>query len=234
MRYQLAIILSLACGSAMADEPAETSMSTAVSANAGPFSIGRPHYCAMYYPPAALKAHAEGTTLLEFVVTVEGGVRDIKVSNSSGNKDLDDAAVNCASRWRYKPATKDNVPIEMPWKANVVWKIAPLPEVQAALFCLYHRENQSAPPNLGHTAVSFRVMQDGSVTDVKVMQSSGYRAWDDIGTACAQARHFDMSIFTVPSDGFPGHLEMDWAGALASLRPVVAPPSNSSTSSGNK
>ncbi len=234
MRYQLAIILSLACGPAMADEPVETSLSTAVSANAGPFSVGRPHVCATFYPPAALKGHVEGTTTLDFVVTVQGGVRDIKVSNSSGNKDLDDAAVNCASRWRYKPATKDTVPIEMSWKANVVWKITPLPEVQAALSCLYHRENQPAPPNLGHTAVTFRVMQDGSVTDVKVTQSSGYGVWDDVGTACAQARHFDMSNFTIPSDGLPGHMEMDWKGALATLAPPATLPPPTSGTSGNK
>jgi len=234
MRYQLAIILSLACGSALADEPVETSLSTAVSANAGPFSIGRPHICGAYYPAAAFKAHIEGTVQLNFVVTDKGGVRDIKVSESSGNKDLDDASVTCASHWVYVPATKDSVPIEVSWKANVVWKIAPLPEVQTALACVSHRPGQSPPPNLGHTAVSFRVMQDGSVTDVKVTQASGNHAWDNIGVACAQAHHFDMSAVTLPTDGLPGHLEMDWTGALATLAPPATLPPPASGASGNK
>ncbi len=234
MRYLLAIILSLACVPALADEPVETSLSTVTSANAGPFSIGRPHVCGAYYPATAFKAHIEGTVLLGFVVTDKGGVKDIKVSESSGNKDLDDASVFCASHWLYRPATKDTVPIEMPWKAKVVWKIAPLPEVQTALSCVSRRAGQSAPPNLGHTAVSFRVMQDGSVADVKVTQSSGNRAWDDIGVACAQARHFDMSVVTLPNDGLPGHLEMDWVGALAALAPPATLPPPASGTSGSK
>ena len=115
MRIHLAIIFGLIFGPAMVDEPVETNVSTTVSANAGPFSIGRPHTCASYYPPAALKAHAQGTDLLEFTVTTDGGVKDIKVAKSSGNKDLDDAALSCASHWRYKPAKKDSVPTEVPW-----------------------------------------------------------------------------------------------------------------------
>jgi len=55
------------------------------------------------------------------------------------------------------------------------------------------------------------------VLAVSFTQSSGYTVWDDAGVACAKARHFDMSVFTVPSDGLLGHLEMDWLGALASL-----------------
>ena len=116
----------------------------------------------------------------------------------------------------------------------MVWNIAPPPAVQMALSCLYRRENQSPPPNLGQTDVSFHVMQDGSVTDVKVAQSSGFTAWDDIGVACVQARHFDMSIFTVPNGGLQGHLEMDWTGALASLTPAETSPPNSSTASDRK
>src|SRR5665213_2119971 len=95
MRVPLAMIIALVCGPAMAEGQIETNVSTTVSVNAGPFSIGRPHTCAAYYPAEAIKEHAQGTDLLEFIVATNGSVKDVKVSKSSGNKDLDDAAVNC-------------------------------------------------------------------------------------------------------------------------------------------
>jgi TonB family protein len=228
MRVHLAIIFSAICSSALAEQTPETTTATAIH------SIGRPHVCNSYYPPAAVRAGAEGTVLLGFIVTAKGGVSDIKILTSSGNKDLDDAAVNCASHWLYKPATKDAVPVDTPWKANVVWKFALPPAVQTALSCLYHREQLVPPPNLGQTVVNFRVMQDGSVTDAKVAQSSGDRFFDAMGMGCAQARHFDMSALTLPGDGLPGHLEMDWAGALASLSNTAVPPQSPNAASGSK
>jgi len=223
MRVHIAITFSLICSPAVADGSPETGISTVISSNIGPFSIGRPHTCASYYPAAALKARIQGTDLVEFMVTTDGGVRDIKIGKSSGNQDLDDAALSCVAHWHYKPATKDGSPIEMPWKANVVWNIMPPPAVQTALGCLWNRENTEAPKGLGQTSVSFHVLQDGAVTDVKVRQSSGSTVWDSIGVSCTKARHYDVSIFTVPADGLSAHLEMDWTGAIASLAPVPAP-----------
>jgi TonB family protein len=66
---------------------------------------------------------AEGDTLLSFVVTAGGRVKDIRVAKSSSNKGLDWAATVCASHWNYKPATQDGTPIDMHWKALVVWTV---------------------------------------------------------------------------------------------------------------
>jgi TonB family protein len=222
MRIQFAIILSLMCGPVLAGGSGDVQFSTTIPidgkhvAELRPLSVGRPHECSAYYPPAALKAYAQGTTLLAFTVTAEGGVRDINISKSSGNKDLDDASVNCASHWRYKPATKDSVAIEIPWMANVVWKMRAPPETEAAVSCLFYREDRSAPPmNLGHTMLAFRVDQTGSVTEVAVTKSSGYSEWDTIGAECARGRRFDFTMFTLPSEGLSGHWDIDWLGAIA-------------------
>jgi TonB family protein len=223
MRVHLVIVFSLICGPAIADETVETGVSTAVSTDIGPFSIGRAHTCASYYPPTALKVRAQGTDLMEFTVTASGSVKDVKVAKSSGNKELDDAAVTCVSHWLYKPATKDSTPTEVLWKANVVWNIALPPAVQTALGCLYHRESTSTPQSLGQTAVSFRVSQEGAVSNVRITQSSGSTIWDDIGISCTQARHYNVSIFTVPDEGLSAHLEMDWVGAIASLAQPTTP-----------
>jgi protein TonB len=88
-----------------------------------PASIGRPHTCMQNYPPISQRLGEEGVTLLAFTVTADGGVADITVAKSSGSDRLDAAAVSCATSWRYKPAIQANLPVSVPWKTNVVWKL---------------------------------------------------------------------------------------------------------------
>jgi protein TonB len=64
-----------------------------------------------------------GNTEMDLTVTAQGTVTDVAVSKSSGSSDLDEIAVACVRTWTYKPATKDGVPVELKWKAQVVWKV---------------------------------------------------------------------------------------------------------------
>lgn len=88
-----------------------------------PVSVGRPHVCVEQYPAMALRLGQEGTTMLSFKISTDGGVSNVTVAKSSGYDSLDSAAVSCAGRWHYKPATQDGTPVETSWQANVVWKI---------------------------------------------------------------------------------------------------------------
>ncbi len=88
-----------------------------------PASIGRPHSCQQKYPPLAVRLGHEGTTGLSFRIGADGSVKDVRVSSSSGHDELDQAAVNCASSWQYKPAIQNNQPVEVPWQTNVKWKL---------------------------------------------------------------------------------------------------------------
>jgi protein TonB len=88
-----------------------------------PVSIGRKHECSQNYPPMSVKLGEEGVTLLSFHVMPDGSVSNVTVAKSSGSDRLDQAAVSCAERWRYKPATMDGTPMETPWQANVQWKL---------------------------------------------------------------------------------------------------------------
>jgi periplasmic protein TonB len=91
---------------------------------AAPASIGRPHTCGSDYPALSLRLGEQGVTLLSFHIMVDGSISDIKVSKTSGSDRLDEAAVKCASRWKYKPAIGETgQPTEAPWKANVVWDL---------------------------------------------------------------------------------------------------------------
>jgi len=96
--------------------PVHTSVTT-------PVSIGRKHDCTNQYPPTAQRLGQEGTTLLSFKVGTDGSVSGVSVAKSSGFDSLDNAAVTCASRWQYKPASEDGQPVVKDWQANVVWKI---------------------------------------------------------------------------------------------------------------
>ena len=86
-----------------------------------PASIGRPHVCLQNYPAISVRLGEQGTTTLGFTITAEGRVTDVRVVNSSGSDRLDRAAVDCASRWRYKAAVESGRPVAVPWKAEVKW-----------------------------------------------------------------------------------------------------------------
>ncbi|HWA88997.1 MAG TPA: TonB family protein [Rhizomicrobium sp.] len=88
-----------------------------------PVSVGRAHTCLQNYPEVSVRLNEEGTTTLSFKVTTEGTVTDVSVAKSSGSDRLDNAAVACAAKWHYKPATNDGTPVETPWQANVQWKL---------------------------------------------------------------------------------------------------------------
>ena len=89
-----------------------------------PVSIGRAHSCLDRYPEVSVRLNEEGTTTLSFKVMTDGSVSNVTVAKSSGSDRLDNAAITCAERWKYKPASQDGSPVETPgWQANVVWKL---------------------------------------------------------------------------------------------------------------
>ncbi len=89
-----------------------------------PASIGKPHRCGEeWYPPISKRLDEHGVTTLAFRIAVDGSIKDITVANSSGSERLDNAAMSCASSWRYSPAIEAGHPVEVPWKAQVVWQL---------------------------------------------------------------------------------------------------------------
>jgi protein TonB len=88
-----------------------------------PVSIGRSHSCENEYPPSAQRLNQEGTTTLKFTVSTDGSVSDVHVVGSSGHDALDEAAIRCASSWRYKPALENGQPVSAPWTTDVQWKL---------------------------------------------------------------------------------------------------------------
>jgi len=77
------------------------------------------------YPDSALRKGAEGRTGIAWDINVEGRVENCRVTSSSGNSDLDQAACRAITRrGRYKPALDQNgSPLRSSQSRTVVWKI---------------------------------------------------------------------------------------------------------------
>ena len=61
------------------------------------------------YPPEEMRRGITGTTLLTLSYDVAGNVTDVKVKKSSGNRNLDRAAIKAANRWKINPGMRGGV-----------------------------------------------------------------------------------------------------------------------------
>lgn len=62
------------------------------------------------YPPEAVAARAQGSVLLNVTVGIDGLPQELRIRTSSGNADLDKAAVESVSTWRFNPRRCDGKP----------------------------------------------------------------------------------------------------------------------------
>jgi periplasmic protein TonB len=64
------------------------------------------------YPESARRKRQEGVVELFMEVTSQGRVSSVKIYKSSGYPVLDQAALNAARRYRFKPATIGGIPVD--------------------------------------------------------------------------------------------------------------------------
>jgi protein TonB len=60
------------------------------------------------YPPGALRRGESGTVVVSVEVGVDGRPASISLDERSGSRDLDRAALDAVSRWRFEPARDAN------------------------------------------------------------------------------------------------------------------------------
>lgn len=70
------------------------------------------------YSDDARRARLSGQVIVQLVIDQDGHVRDIRIVRSLG-LGLDEEAVKCVSKWRFKPATKDGKPVAILGEATV-------------------------------------------------------------------------------------------------------------------
>lgn len=73
------------------------------------------------YPELAMKAHVQGTVILEATVDEDGRVRDVRVLRSIAL--LDDAALDAVRQWRYSPLRLNGEPQPFILTVTVSFKI---------------------------------------------------------------------------------------------------------------
>ncbi len=64
------------------------------------------------YPQRAREFGAEGRVVIRVTIGANGKVAKAEIASSFGNADCDDAALEAAKKFEFKPATKDGQPIE--------------------------------------------------------------------------------------------------------------------------
>jgi TonB family protein len=163
------------------------------------------------YPVPALQAAAGGSTTVAFKITTAGSVADGSVKVSSGNADLDNAAVACTKSWQYKPAMQNGAPVEVPWQVAVKWQIRPTPPFDAisdvAYRCVQMTDagrDEMSKAKL-HTVVRVH-FQKGEVASVSVVGSSGSADLDRrvaecygrVGPAVTASLQDDLSQLLTP------------------------------------
>ena len=100
----------------------------AYAANAAPHvDLAQPHV--QDYPDAAQLNGEEGSVLVNVYVRTNGRPSKIKVAQSSGFPDLDNAAVESVLNWRFVPAMHDGDPVG-DWAAVKVVYQLPRPPSQ--------------------------------------------------------------------------------------------------------
>lgn len=77
------------------------------------------------YPARALRDEAQGTVAIQWEINTQGRVENCRVTSSSGNKDLDDAACSLiVRRGRYSAALdQDGSPMRSTDRRRVVWRL---------------------------------------------------------------------------------------------------------------
>src|SRR5690606_21392703 len=125
------------------------------------------------YPALSRRLREQGTVLLEILILPDGTVGEVKIKESSGFKRLDDTAVKAVKQWRYTPARSDNGSLGAP--------VTP-PREDA------HQLNNPRPayPALsrrlreqGTVLLEILILPDGTVGEVKIKESSGFKRLDD-------------------------------------------------------
>jgi protein TonB len=76
------------------------------------------------YPPIALRQRVEGTVELNVFVDEKGQVIETQVVQGAGGRaGLTEAAVDSVKRRRYRPATKDGVPVKVWLPVRVMFQL---------------------------------------------------------------------------------------------------------------
>ncbi|HEV2538444.1 MAG TPA: energy transducer TonB [Frateuria sp.] len=75
------------------------------------------------YPTQARRANQEGWVVVSYNVDTDGNVNGVKVLDAQPRHLFDREAVDAVERWKFKPATRNGVPVEANRQQRIVFKL---------------------------------------------------------------------------------------------------------------
>ncbi|MDE2182328.1 MAG: TonB family protein [Alphaproteobacteria bacterium] len=183
--------------------------------NPPPQPTDKVRYCDSWYP---VSASGEGRqTVMSARITANGDLADVAVTGSSGNADLDAAAVTCAAHTYVRPAVWDGKPIEIVWTFEVLWHVGghsfvtiKRPAGYPLTCSAYYPASAAEKREAGSTLVSFVVDTDGRVSRPEVMRSSGFEDLDQAASACVTAWRYLPATRDGKPAAFGWRAIVDW------------------------
>ncbi len=79
------------------------------------------------YPAEEKESKVEGQVVTEVVINEQGQVESVKVETSSGNANLDQAAVDAIRQWTFEPATLNGKPVAVFYRLTTNFELVSAP-----------------------------------------------------------------------------------------------------------
>lgn len=170
--------------------------------------------CEAFTPQDVKFSSAPSATLVSVRITPQGEMRDPTLFQSSGDNELDKAALACAEGYQIGYVSVGGKPAEVRWILAHSWATpgsgfgpAYPPGVQNRPCTSSHQANRIENPA---TTVSYRIATDGTVRDAAVEESSGVPSLDQAVARCVASWRF----FPVTQNGQPveagQELQVNW------------------------
>ena len=87
------------------------------------------------YTAAAMRANVQGAVIIECVVDVDGSVGAVRVRRSlDPTFGLDEEAMKTAKQWRFQPAVKDGMPVQVVVSIQLTFTLGKIPTSVPAAF----------------------------------------------------------------------------------------------------
>ena len=75
------------------------------------------------YPAHARRREIEGAVTVEFLVTKEGLVTDLNITEANPEGVFNSAVISCVSRWKFKPPTVEGIPVTARARTTINFKL---------------------------------------------------------------------------------------------------------------
>lgn len=171
--------------------------------------------CTAFAPQNVSYSPASAQTLVSVRITAQGEMRDPTLYQSSGDNELDRAALACANGYQIGYVSVGGQPAEVRWVLAHNWAArgsgfgpAEPPGAQNRP-CKSSFKPEGPIPNPA-TTVSYRIATDGTVRDATVEESSGVPSFDSAVVRCVAAWRF----YPVTQNGQPVEagqkLQVNW------------------------